>query len=329
MRHPPLSGASLILLLAAAACAPATRPLAAAPAPPEGFAALERSDAGYRAVYPKEWTPRTGTEARFQNFVSPDRKSILLISVAANRHSDPELERAGALFEVDALQGIAPIRSPQQRRTKVNGATAVEQTGEYALGNDQLTMRYYTFNHADRTWVLAYLGPTDRFPVERVLFEQFARGFTVLDGKKLPAHLAQIGRPAPAFALTGIDGQPVRLADFRGRPVLLNFWASWCLECRIEMPTLNQAHGDWGSRGLALIGINYGEDRSRAAAYAREMDIRFPLALDPQRAAARAYGVLGPPTSFFIDRDGIVREIGVGLLNRENLAVALSKIIQP
>ncbi len=270
------------LLLVLVACAPATRETTALPLPKD-FAAFQHAEAAYRTAYPKNCTPRAGTEPRFQNFVSPDQKSILLISLAPYRFADPDLEQAGGLFQFDALGATLPLHPPKQHRTTLNGATAMESIGEYALGNAELTLRYVAFNQADRTWVIAYLGPTERYAEEEQIFEQFAHSFQVLDRAKLPAHLAQVGRPAPAFVLPGIDDKEVRLSDFRGRPVLVNFWATWCPDCRVAMPLMNEAYGDRGSTGLAVIGINYGEDHSHAARYAQELGIRFPLALDPTR----------------------------------------------
>lgn len=325
--QPKVFAASLVLLMVLGACAP-TSPKAPTTSPlPKDFAAFQHAEAGYRTAYPNRWTPRAGTEPRFQNFVSPDQQSFLLVSLAPSHVSDPELEQAGSEFQLNALGGTWPRRAPQQRRSTLNGVSAVETISEYVLGSDELTLHYYAFNQADRTWVVAYLGPTGRYADEQPLFEQFARSFQVLDRAKLPAHLAQVGRPAPAFVLPGIDGEEVRLSDFRGRPVLGNFWASWCSDCRVEMPLMNDAYGDRGRTGLAVIGINYGEDRSHAARYAQELGVRFPLALDPSKATARAYGVIGPPTSFFIDRDGVVREIGIGLMPREKLQTALNKIV--
>lgn len=324
---PRAFAAACALLLVLGACVP-TSPKASTTRPiPKDFVAFQHSEAGYRTAYPTGWTPRAGTEPRFQNFVSPDQKSFLLVSLAPNHFSDPDLEQAGSEFQFNALGAAWPRRAPQQHRSTLNGVGAVETIAEYALGSDGLTLHYYAFNQTERTWVVAYLGPTGRYAEERPLFEQFARSFQVLDRAKLPAHLAQVGRPAPAFVLPGIDDKEVRLSDFRGRPVLVNFWAAWCSDCRVEMPLMNEAYADQGNRELVVIGTNYGEDRAHAAPYARELGIRFPLALDPNKATARAYGVIGPPTSFFIDRGGIVREIGIGLMPRDKLRTALNKIV--
>jgi peroxiredoxin len=113
-------------------------------------------------------------------------------------------------------------------------------------------------------------------------------------------------QPAPDFTLSALDGAPVRLADYRGQPVLINFWASWCLPCREEMPLLNEAYS--GGR-LVVIGVNalnLDEERD-ARDFVAEMDVSFPIAFDADGAVQRAYSVRGLPTSFVVGPDGVVQ----------------------
>jgi thiol-disulfide isomerase/thioredoxin len=95
----------------------------------------------------------------------------------------------------------------------------------------------------------------------------------------------------------------VSLADLRGRVVLVNFWASWCAECRPEMPLLERLHRDFAAQGLTVLGINVREETHCVQHYARGLDLTFALILDPQGEISRFYGVIGLPTTFLVARD--------------------------
>lgn len=130
---------------------------------------------------------------------------------------------------------------------------------------------------------------------------------------------ARIGRPAPSFALADLDGNPIRLSDLAGRPVILNFWASWCGPCVEEFPLLERAQKEHAADGLAVIGVVF-QDRSEAARqFMQRMNASWPAAMDPGGSVSTAYGVLAPPTTFFIARDGTVVDLQVGQLSRDTL----------
>ena len=102
------------------------------------------------------------------------------------------------------------------------------------------------------------------------------------------------------------------MTNLRGKVVLVNFWASWCLECRPEMPVLERLHREFGPRGLAVVGINAREETETVARYARALGLTFPLVLDRDGNMNRSYGVLGLPTTFIIGRDGRAVAFAVG-----------------
>jgi cytochrome c biogenesis protein CcmG/thiol:disulfide interchange protein DsbE len=140
---------------------------------------------------------------------------------------------------------------------------------------------------------------------------------------------AQIGREAPAFALSDLNGTPVRLSDLRGRPVIVNFWASWCGPCVREFPLMRQALKDHLADELTVVGIVFNDRSENARDFMAQMGARWPAAMDPNGEVAQRYGIIGPPESFFVDRNGIVVGHQIGELMardlREQLVVLLGK----
>src|SRR5437773_4997825 len=115
------------------------------------------------------------------------------------------------------------------------------------------------------------------------------------------------GEPARPFTLPDLDGRPVELSSFKGRLVLLHFWATWCPTCREEMTILDEAARAHAGR-LTILGVNLGEKRSKVATYVKESGISFPILLDARGKVAAAYGVLSLPITLVIGRDGRVAE---------------------
>lgn len=117
------------------------------------------------------------------------------------------------------------------------------------------------------------------------------------------------GMLAPDFVLPTLDGGELRLSDLRGKAVVVNFWATWCSPCRREMPLLVRAFRQFGGQGLVVVAVNVQEDEGSASRFAREFGLPFPVALDKTGAVANAYRLLGLPTTFFIDGEGVVRSV--------------------
>jgi len=139
---------------------------------------------------------------------------------------------------------------------------------------------------------------------------------------------AQVGELAPKFQLQNLDGQSVALSKFRGKPVVLNFWATWCPPCRDEMPYIQEIYNEWSDKGLVVLAINYGESASRVKKFVQYYGLSFPVLLDTKQDVAQKYNVRGIPTTFFIDKDGIIQDMKVGAFqSKEEIESSLSKII--
>ncbi|MBP2016814.1 peroxiredoxin [Symbiobacterium terraclitae] len=120
----------------------------------------------------------------------------------------------------------------------------------------------------------------------------------------------QVGTPAPDFALETLDGDAVvRLSDLAGQPVVINFWATWCPPCRKEMPDFQQVYDKYKEMGLRFYAVNVGESRVAVRDFAERLGVDFPILIDADESAQRAYRILPIPATFFIDRDGIIRGV--------------------
>jgi peroxiredoxin len=141
------------------------------------------------------------------------------------------------------------------------------------------------------------------------------------------APVALVGEPAPDFTLKNLAGETVRLSDFKGQPVLLNFWATWCAPCRKEFPEL-QATWEKKRGSLVVIGVNYtsADTPDLVPGFVEEMGITFPVVLDETGQTSETYRILGMPTSIFIDRTGVVREVFTGPLDQAYIEAKLSEL---
>jgi cytochrome c biogenesis protein CcmG, thiol:disulfide interchange protein DsbE len=139
---------------------------------------------------------------------------------------------------------------------------------------------------------------------------------------------AEVGSPAPDFVLPALDGnREVRLADFRGRPVIVNFWASWCNPCRDEFPLLKEALRDHRAEKLAVIGVTYRDIPADSRDFVKKMKATWPQAFDDDRAVADAFGVRSIPITFFVRADGTIAARQFGFTSAAALADPIGKLL--
>ena len=141
-----------------------------------------------------------------------------------------------------------------------------------------------------------------------------------------PAPAPVAGAPAPGFTLNDLSGQPVKLSALKGRVVLINFWATWCGPCQLEMPTIQRAYDTYKGRGLTVLAVNLNEQAPAVQTYIGNLKLNFPVLLDPGDSISTLYRVRGYPTSFFVDRNGTVAAEQVGMMSEGQLAQYLSKL---
>jgi DsbE subfamily thiol:disulfide oxidoreductase len=134
-----------------------------------------------------------------------------------------------------------------------------------------------------------------------------------------------IGSEAPDFLLKDITGKKVSLSSFKGKPVLLNFWTTWCPYCRKERPHLNKLHRQYKDRGLVIISVSTNESVEKVINYLKRIPADFLVLTDVDGKVAAAYNVGGFPTSFLINRNGIIKYKFLGF--REWTSIGLKKIV--
>lgn len=124
----------------------------------------------------------------------------------------------------------------------------------------------------------------------------------------------QAGFLAPDFSLETIDGGEITLSALRGRIVVVNLWASWCPPCRAEMPAFQAVYEDFGAQDLVVLAVNmtFQDSEAEASSFAAELGLTFPIALDHSGEIAESYRMRALPTTFFIDAEGIIRQVLVG-----------------
>lgn len=135
-----------------------------------------------------------------------------------------------------------------------------------------------------------------------------------------------VGRTAIGFSLQTLDGKAISMDSSRGKPLVINFFASWCDPCREELPLINELAAKADKDGYTVLGIAVEDSRASVTQYARESKLVFPIALDLNSKVKRAYRIFGPPATFFIDGQGIVRDVVLGPITPERAREAMKKI---
>ena len=143
----------------------------------------------------------------------------------------------------------------------------------------------------------------------------------------------EVGQVAPDFDVEFFDGYewdtlPVaNLSDMRGRPVVLNFWASWCVECRYETDVLEQAWQKYRDEGVVFLGVAYADVEPNSIAYMQEFGVTFPHAPDLGTDISQDYEITGVPETFFIDKDGVIRHVQIGAVDQQMLDTLIPQML--
>jgi peroxiredoxin len=135
-------------------------------------------------------------------------------------------------------------------------------------------------------------------------------------------------KPAPDFTLTSLEGKQVKLSDYRGKAVLLNFWATWCGPCKIEMPWFVDLQNKYRDQGFEIVGIAMDDSGKDAVQkFAKEMGVNYTILMGKEAVGEDYGGVMGLPTTFYIDRNGTIIESNQGLISRSEIEDNIKKAL--
>lgn len=136
-----------------------------------------------------------------------------------------------------------------------------------------------------------------------------------------------IGQAAPDFELQTIEGKSYKLSDLKGKPVMINFFATWCPPCRAEMPALQEAFAEYEAEGFIILAVNLNESDVAIRSFIERYNLTFPIIVDKQDKVSKAYDIVPLPTSYFVDRNGIVQGKWTGEIRKEQLRALIKKIL--
>ena len=150
-----------------------------------------------------------------------------------------------------------------------------------------------------------------------------ALALSACGGAAEQAATVDIGKPAPTYAAERLDGTPIALADLRGQGVLLNIWATWCKPCREEIPALERLHQANAPRGLVIAGVSIDvvDDTARISGFARDLGATYPLWLDRDDRVSMVFRSIGVPSTYLIDRAGVLRWRHMGPVRSDDPAL--------
>ena len=260
-----------------------------------------------------------------------DERPLQLIRVAVDPGPPPPPEQAFVASSVYELAPRGAAFNPQLRFTLSYDATDLPE----GLREDKL----YVACHDGSEWrqLLYKKVDTRLHSISTHLSDFNLTGLAVLGPEKpappvSPAVTktkgAQVGNLAPDFELDDLDGNPVRLSDLRGKPVMLNFWATWCGPCRSEMADIQRVYEEWAAEDLVLLTVNMGGTSSRVAEFLEAQELSLPVLLDTKQDVAGSYNIRYVPTTFFIDEDGVIQAVKVGAFpDQDSIETELDKIV--
>lgn len=162
-------------------------------------------------------------------------------------------------------------------------------------------------------------------------FERPGGGFGASESITLTAAASgpapRVGREAPDFQVQGLDGELLQLSDFRGHPVWINFWATWCPPCRAESPDIEAVYEEKRDQGLVVIALSIGESAGAVRGYAGRTGLTFTIGLDEGTAAAATYRIVGIPSHYFVDSDGVLRDWRIGSMSKKTMEEKVDEIM--
>ncbi len=160
-----------------------------------------------------------------------------------------------------------------------------------------------------------------------IIFLLFIMYNALFGEKKIATFSPLVGKPAPEFSLKTFDGKKVKLSDYKGKALLVNFWASWCNPCKVEAPALEKSYKDLSGKNVEFLAVNVLDDQKSAKRYLSLFGGSFPHLYDEDKIIHLDYGVEGVPETFFINPEGIITDKYRGPLTEDIIAVFIKKAL--
>jgi len=145
--------------------------------------------------------------------------------------------------------------------------------------------------------------------------------------KPAVSDIPEVGAIAPEFTLLDLSGVEVQLSDYRGKVLLLNFWATWCPPCQQEIPMFIEVYEELKDEDFVILAVSIGEGKEKVSGFVSEKGMTFPVLLDSSKDVARRYLVRAIPTSVVVDRDGVVQRIVIGMMHESQLRAELKDLL--
>lgn len=154
-------------------------------------------------------------------------------------------------------------------------------------------------------------------------------GYAISNALFTTSTVLRQGDQPPSFKLAGLDNTVHEWESYEGKPVILNFWGTFCEPCRNEMPALQKQYEKWKDQGLELVGINLSEDRLTIESFIRQVGVDFPILLDKDKQVEKKFGLKQYPTTFFITAGGTIQEVVIGgLLTEEEIETRVERLMK-
>ncbi len=153
-----------------------------------------------------------------------------------------------------------------------------------------------------------------------------AVGYTLYQNFIVDKEKVQIGKEAPNFVITDMEGNKISLEDYRGKGVFLNFWGTWCKPCEKEMPYMNELYDEYKAKGVEIVALNADETNLAVKTFINQYQLKFPVAIDKGQQILNTYGVGPLPTTFLINKDGQVIKQITGTQTKEQIEGYLKEI---
>jgi thiol-disulfide isomerase/thioredoxin len=153
----------------------------------------------------------------------------------------------------------------------------------------------------------------------------YVYGFGSARSSNNPPDTAQVGELAPDFELETLTGDTIRLSELEGKPVLINFWATWCAPCVLEMPNFQKYYEDYPGQ-FEVLAINYGESKDVVGEFIHDIGVTFPVLFDNDAKVHGVYRFPGYPTSYIVDKTGVIRFQHIGLMDERTLEKYLTEV---